>query len=60
MRKTPWSPELVEALNKHQKRNDIHPYTCGNGSHVLTATTDGWVCEECRKQGKEYRQDWCH
>ena len=58
--KTPWTEEQVQKLNEYQQKGQFHPFTCGNGSHVLRATTDGWVCDECEKEGKSWKQDWCH
>lgn len=57
--KAPWTEEQVKMLNLYQTNCLFHPYTCGNGSHTLTATRDGWICEECQKNGTEYKQDWC-
>jgi hypothetical protein len=58
----PWDDETIERLNKHQKDNRLHPYTCpnieGNCADIdrpLIATKDGWVC----KCGK-YTQNWHH
>lgn len=48
----PWTPDQVAALNDFQARDDIHPFTCGNGCGVLTAHTNGWFCP-CG-----YRQLW--
>jgi hypothetical protein len=57
--KAPWSKDQVAALNAYQHAGVFHPFTCGNGSHTLTATADGWICDECASNGGEYRQDWC-
>jgi hypothetical protein len=58
---TPWSDDLVRALNERQKDYRYHPYTCP-GDHKacanqreLIATTNGWVCA-CGK----YTQKWAH
>ena len=61
----PWTPEQVEALNRHQKDPRLHPFTCGSGRRtdehhkdgqgILVATADGWVCPWC-----DYRQFWAH
>lgn len=61
--RAPWSPEVVKMLNERQRRQDLHPYTCGSGRRtdqdhldgegVLVATPDGWVCPYC-----DYKQDW--
>lgn len=61
MKKTPWTQETVDALNRYQQEGKFHPYTCpGNKPDCakhrnLIATTDGWVC-----QCGEYKQDWAH
>jgi hypothetical protein len=61
MIEAPWTDEQVAALNRHQAKGEYHPFTCGNGSHTLRATADGWVCDECEKLGwPPYRQTWCH
>ena len=60
--KAPWTDEQVKALNTYQAGLG-HPYTCGSGNRtthgdgegVLTATTNGWVCQWC-----DYTQDWAH
>ena len=68
---TPWTPEQVEALNRHQLDGQFHPYTCGNRNDeahhryaeeygqfdhgILVATAEGWVCPVCG-----YRQTWAH
>jgi hypothetical protein len=56
----PWTTEQVQALNSWQTSGVVHPFTCGNGSHVLRATPEGWVCDECMRLGRSYTQDWCH
>lgn len=52
--------EQIEALNRYQRSDNVHPYTCGgnrtdanhlDGEGVLVATSDGWVCPFC-----DYRQ----
>jgi hypothetical protein len=64
----PWTHEQVEALNRWQANDWVHPYTCGNrgepghkeyaeahGQHdhgILVATPAGWVCPAC-----DYTQD---
>lgn len=53
----PWTDEQVAALNRWQRRGDVHPFTCDNGSHVLVATNQGWICP---KHGCDYRQNWAH
>ena len=53
----PWLPEQVEALNRWQRRGDVHPFTCvndhGEAGRDLIATADGWICRCC-----DYRQTW--
>lgn len=62
MLKAPWTQDQVNSLNDYQAAGVFHPFTCGNENcrADLTATIDGWYCETCRKNGKEYHQDWCH
>ena len=57
MNKAPWSPDIVQGLNRQQKSGVIHPYTCGDEKcrAILIATTDGWICSKCN-----YTQDWFH
>jgi hypothetical protein len=60
----PWTDKQVAALNASQEAYTRHPFTCGRRDlpghkwdkgdlGVLTATTNGWVCESCG-----YTQDW--
>lgn len=54
----PFTDEQVAALNRWQRSNFVHPFTCNgvhDGDRVLVATRDGWVCRHCR-----YTQDWAH
>ena len=65
--KAPWPPDQVEALNRFQACEWVHPFTCGqrdrathptitNGDFgVLIATENGWICPDC-----DYTQDWAH
>jgi len=59
--RAPWSDEQVDALNRFQRRGDVHPFTCPNHSEMrdidraLFATVNGWICAHC-----DYRQDWAH
>ena len=59
MIRAPWTDAQVEALNAWQQRGDVHEYTCpyshDDGSRVLIATRDGWVCPSCG-----YRQRWAY
>lgn len=53
----PWSDRQVEAINRFQQCNHVHPFTCGreNCRDVLVAKHFGFVCPSCN-----YKQDWCH
>lgn len=57
--RAPWSSEQVDALNRFQRRGDIHEFTCPNdhdgADRTLIATKQGWICPHC-----DYRQDWAH
>lgn len=58
--RTPWTPAQVSRLNRWQTSGIFHPFTCGKrdgheGEGILTATINGWVCQEC-----DYTQDWAH
>ena len=61
----PWTQEQVDALNRFQQSDYVHPFTCGSGRRtdadhkdgegILLATVDGWKCPFC-----DYTQDWAH
>lgn len=69
MIRTPWTPEQVEKLNRYQRSDWTHSFTCdgdrsdeshrayqtehGGDLGQLVATDAGWICPVCR-----YRQDW--
>jgi hypothetical protein len=57
--RAPWSSEQVDALNRFQRRGDVHEFTCpedhGGSDRTLIATKEGWLCPHCA-----YRQDWAH
>lgn len=59
----PFTPAQVEALNKWQERDDVHPFTCArpHGGHgvILRATEQGWVCPATPLHC-DYTQDWAH
>jgi hypothetical protein len=58
MIEAPWTDHQVENLNRWQRCDHVHPFTCVNhhqGSRVLIAQNDGWHCPTC-----EYRQTWAH
>lgn len=49
----PWSPKVVEALNKFQTSKTFDPVVCPEDGSLLVATEEGWICEKC-----DYTQDW--
>jgi hypothetical protein len=64
--KSPFSPDLVAALEMRQRDKFRHPFTCpnrGDGKHrendidlgALVPTIRGWICPFC-----EYTQDWTY
>ncbi len=54
---TPWTKEIVDALNAWQKQTTMHPFTCLEHSDVpLIATQEGWHCEA--EVGCDYTQNW--
>jgi hypothetical protein len=57
--RAPWSGEEVDALNRYQRRDDVHEFTCpqdhDGADPSLVATRQGWICPHC-----DYRQDWAH
>lgn len=57
MKKAPWTTKEVEALNRHQKDSQFHPFTCPHHGDPrdLIATVGGWTCPQC-----DYTQDWAH
>lgn len=54
-----WTPDQVDKLNEWQACGWVHEFTCPNrpheGSSVLVATVDGWVCPGC-----DFTQNWAH
>ncbi len=48
----PWTEKQIDALEKYQENQYVHPYTCLCG-YSLVPTVDGWECEEC-----SYTQEW--
>jgi hypothetical protein len=57
----PFSANQVEAINKYQDNDFVHPLTCGNnrtdenhtdGEGILKATKDGLICPFC-----DYKQN---
>lgn len=53
----PWTKEQVDALQRWQECDAVHPFTCGQDGRVLTPTPDGWVCP---REGCSYTQNWAH
>ena len=55
--RAPWTPEVVEVLNRYQAAGFFHPYTCGASAcrETLVATAEGWRCPKC-----SYTQDWAY
>lgn len=57
--RAPWSSDQVDALNRFQRRGDVHEFTCpedhGGADRTLVATKTGWICPHCA-----YVQDWAH
>ena len=55
----PWSAAEVDALNRFQRADHVHPFTCphhtDNINRTLFATSAGWLCPHCA-----YQQDWAH
>lgn len=50
----PFTPEQVEGLNRFQRQELTHPFTCPEG-HILIARRESWVCPCC-----DYTQNWAH
>jgi hypothetical protein len=60
----PWTPDQVEALNRWQGSDEVHPFRCGCGA-VLRASAEGWRCDDPERNawdGPPGRlvQDWAH
>jgi hypothetical protein len=61
----PFTVEQVEALNRYQQEQWMHPFTCGNRDEghgelwgdtgTLIATVRGWVCLFC-----DCTQEWAY
>lgn len=52
--RAPWSKELVDLLNRYQKSNGVHPYTCGFCRNNLGV----WFVKD--KNGDERRVSVCY
>lgn len=61
-----FTADEVLALDKYQRKGEMHPYTCpnrGDGDHrenavdlgALVPTVRGWICPYC-----DYTQNWAH
>ena len=54
VKRSPWTPEEVAALQRRQTSLVLHPYTCKTHSTLpLVPTESGWQCAVCL-----YHQDW--
>lgn len=53
----PWTPDQVDALNRWQATDWVHPFTCVGCTpcRVLHATARGWTCAFCG-----HEQAWAH
>lgn len=72
MDRAPWTEEEVAALNRWQRCNWVHPFTCGNdrGDDTHRDYADQHPGEDLgqliadedgwRCPVCDYRQDWCH
>lgn len=56
MVKAPWSEAQIDALERFQHLDGVHPFTCPEHSNrELVATHRGWICRYCN-----YTQDWAN
>jgi hypothetical protein len=55
----PWNQEQIKNLNDYQHCGFCHPFTCLD-RHLMVATEEGWVCDQCAEERKTVKQDWCH
>lgn len=53
----PFTSEQVLALQDHQRRDDVHPYTCPQHGTRLNVATGGLTCPAHRC---DYDQHWSH
>lgn len=54
----PWDDFTIDALNRFQRSDRVHPFTCPNnheGDRDLIAVRAGWICTHC-----DYTQNWAH
>jgi hypothetical protein len=55
----PFTAEQVDALNRYQRLDHVHEFTCPDAhdgaDRTLYATREGWRCPHC-----DYRQNWAH
>lgn len=60
--RAPFTPEQVDALNRFQRADGMHPFTCGElhvpGAPILIARADGWHCSDPYGEECGYTQDW--
>ncbi len=56
---SPFTAEQVDALNRYQRLDHVHEFTCPDAhdgaDRTLFATRDGWRCPHC-----DYQQHWAH
>jgi hypothetical protein len=56
MIRAPWTPTQIDALERFQHQEGVHPFTCPEHSDSeLVATHRGWICRYC-----DYTQDWAN
>jgi hypothetical protein len=56
MIKAPWTPKQIDALERFQHLESVHPFTCPlHSDKELVATHNGWICRYC-----DYCQDWAN
>lgn len=66
----PWTKEVVDKLNEHQRSDQVHPYTCGNNradeahrKYALDNNLHDWGILLATEQGWvcpvcDYTQNW--
>jgi len=51
----PFTDEQVKLLERYQKCESVHPFTCFFDTSELVPSVMGWFCTQC-----DYTQAWCH
>ena len=54
----PWTDQQVIRLNRWQRNERVHGFTCPNeheGDRLLIAGNEGWHCPKCA-----FTQNWAH